>query len=181
MVSAMRRKLVAAIGALAVIVGLGWGLFVASREPEPPSWRQEAEGFLAVATPCCSDASLWSTLDAVNADGQRARPATAAETAGWINEWPYRNRQEDDDSDEVLLRVAAQSREVRCTGAPTGPDVRQEGDDKETLEAIRGRLECTYAKWKVWTGETAKERPNERHTVWVDEYGLFHGRVDFWR
>ena len=23
--------------------------------------------------------------------------------------------------------------------------------------------------------------PNERHTVWVDQEGFFHGRVDYWQ
>ena len=88
---------------------------------------------------------------------------------------------EDRDSSEVpQLKVAAQSSEVRCTGRPTGGEIPQSGDDEETLEALRQRRECNYTKWKAWSGETAAERMNERHTVWADENGFFHGRVDYW-
>ena len=175
-----RRKLFA-------IVVIGWALLVAvgfalSRGPdEEESWKPAAEGFLAVPTPCCTKASLWDALDAVTPDEQRARPASAAEASQWLNDWPYRDRDEDGIADEELLRVHIQNSEVRCSGAPTGPDVPREGDDEETLEAIRYRPECRVIKWKVWSGETAEEHLNERHTVWVDEDGFFHARVDYWR
>ena len=38
-----------------------------------------------------------------------------------------------------------------------------------------------YVKWKVCAVETAAERPNERHAVWVDENGFFRGRIDYWK
>lgn len=172
---------VAASTAVAVLLGVGWWLSSPLREPAAPSWKAEAEGFLAVPTPCCMDAALWSTLDTMTADGQRPRPATAAEAARWLSTWPWRSREDSDPSNGAELFVAARSREVRCIGAPSGPEVPQEGNDEETLMALHGRRECTYAKWQVWTGRTAQKRPNERHTVWVDEEGLFHGRVDYWR
>jgi hypothetical protein len=77
--------------------------------------------------------------------------------------------------------VALQNSEVRCVGAASGPDVPQTGNDEQTVARLRDRRECTFAKWKVWTAETAAGRPNERHTVWVGEDGFFHGRVDYWR
>jgi hypothetical protein len=50
-----------------------------------------------------------------------------------------------------------------------------------TLMSTHEHLVVTDAKWKVWSAETADERPNERHTVWADEDGFFHGRVDYWQ
>jgi len=165
------------VGALLLTAGL-----VLSKRADAPSWKPAAEGFLAVPTPCCTEASLWDSLDEVSADGQRPLPASAEEAAQWLNEWPYRARDEDDTQrDRALPAIAAQSSEVRCTGAPSGPKVPQKGDDEQTLDAIRDRRECTYAKWKVWAAETAGDQLNERHTVWVDEGGFFHGRVDYWR
>jgi len=70
---------------------------------------------------------------------------------------------------------------VKALGKPSGPEVPQEGDDAETLRAVHFRRECTFAKWKVWDKQSAGGRMNERHTVWVDEDGLFHGRVDYWK
>jgi len=170
---------------LAIIIAVGAILFalafaVSRRDEEPKSWKPAVEGFLAVATPCCTAASLWDTLDTVTADGQRARPASVEEAAEWLNDWPYRSRDEQDGPDEEQPGLSAQSREVRCVGAPSGPDVPQDGDDEETLEAIRNRRECTYAKWKIWKPEAAHGHLNERHTIWVDENGFFHGRVDYW-
>lgn len=169
--------------AITIVVGallLAVGFALSRRADKATSWNPAVEGFLAVATPCCTTASLWDALDKVTADGQRARPASVAEAAQWLNDWPYRGRDEHGTPGEEQLGVAAQSSEVRCVGAPTGPEVPREGDDEETLEAIRYRRECTYAKWKVWSGETAEEHLNERHTVWVDEDGFLRGRVDYW-
>lgn len=164
---------------MAILVAVG---FAVSKDADTEkSWKPEVEGFLAVATPCCTRASLWDDLDTVTADGQRARPASAAEAAQWLSEWPYRSRDEHGTADEEQLRIAAQSREVRCTGPPSGPEVPQRGDDEETLKALYFRRECTYAKWRVWTPGTAESHPNERHTVWVDEAGLFRARVDYWK
>lgn len=163
----------------ALLVALWIALEMREDESEG-TWEAEVEGFLAVATPCCYRASLWESLDEVTADGQRARPATSAEAAEWLDTWPYRSREEADSFEQPELSVAAQSTEVRCTGPATGAPVPRRGDDVESLEAIRTRRECTFAKWKVWSGETAAQRPNERHTVWVDEQDRFHGRVDYW-
>jgi len=183
MKAAHKRSLVALVAVVAIIAGAAFAIGGAlpNRDGKAESWTQPVEGFLAVATPCCSRASLWDALDVVTPDKQRARPASAAEAAGWLNDWPYRSREEHDSADDEALNVAAQSREVRCIGAPTGEPVPQGGDDAETLEAIRHRRECTYGKWRVWSGETAEKRPNERHTVWVDDAGWFHGRVEYWR
>jgi hypothetical protein len=163
----------------AVLLALGLALW--RRDDKAKSWTPAAEGFLAVATPCCTKASLWDALDALSDDGQRARPATAAEAADWLNEWPYRDRDEHTMPDEGQFHLAAQNREVRCVGEPSGPEIRPDGDDEETLNGVHFRRECTYAKWRVWAGETAEKRPNERHTVWVDDGGFFHGRVDYWK
>lgn len=182
MKAAHKRSLVAFVAVVAIIGGVGFavGGALSNRGDKAESWTQSVEGFLAVATPCCSRASLWDALDAVTHDDQRARPASAAEAAQWLNDWTYRSREEHDSADEEELSVAAQSGEVRCMGSPTGAEVPQDGDDEKTLEAIRHRRECTYGKWKAWSAETAKKRPNERHTVWADDDGLFHGRVDYW-
>jgi len=169
---------------MAVVLGgilLAAGFFLSRRADKAKSWDPEVEGFLAVATPCCTEASLWDALDAVIGDGQRARPASASEVEQWLNDWPYRAWDEHDSLHEGTLSVAAQSSEIRCVGAPTGPEIPATGPDAQTLGAIRYRRECTYAKWKIWSAKTAEELPNERHTVWVDEEGFYHGRVDYWR
>lgn len=176
------KRLVVALAIVggALVVALG----IAMTRPEKKkaaSWGEEAEGFLAVATPCCSSASLWDSLGEVTSDGQRARPASTSDAARWLDDWPYRSREDRDSSEVPQLKVAAQSSEVRCIGRSTGGEVPQSGDDEETLEALRQRRECKYTKWKAWSGETAAERMNERHTVWVGENGFFHGRVDYWR
>lgn len=167
--------------ALAVLLAVGFAVSW-SHDETADSWTAGVEGFLAVPTPCCTKASLWSSLDEVSADGQQARPATAAEAARWLDQWPYRSRDERDAaSREEALQISAQSSEVKCIGSPTGPSIPARLPDEDILKAIRNRHECTYARWKVWSGRTAQERPNERHTVWVDEAGFFHGRVDYWR
>ena len=170
--------------AITIIVAallLAVGFALSRPDDKAKSWTPAVEGFLAVATPCCTKASLWDALDALSDDGQRARPATAAEATDWLNEWPYRDRDEHTIPDEGQLQLAAQNREVRCVGKPSGPEIRADGDDEETLNGVHFRRECTYAKWKVWAGETAEKRPSERHTVWVDDGGFFHGRVDYWK
>lgn len=171
---------------LASIVAVGGVLcaivFVFTRPAQgAESWKPAAEGFLAVATPCCAEASLWEDLDTATADQQRARPATAAEAAEWLNKWPYRTRNQPDMPDGDPLEVGARGSEVRCAGEPSGPELRPDGDDEETLRGVRFRRECQFVKWKAWVGDTTKKRPNERHTVWVDEDGFFRGRVDYWR
>ena len=183
MKAAHKRSLVALVAVVAIIAGAAFAIGGAlpNRDGKAESWTQPVEGFLAVATPCCSRASLWDALDVVTPDKQRARPASAAEAARWLNDWPYRSREEHDNADDEALNVAAQSGEVRCLGKPSGPEVPQKGDDAETLSAVHFRRECTFAKWKVWDKQSAGGRMNERHTVWVDEHGLFHGRVDYWK
>lgn len=173
-----RRGVWFGVGALALVaVAVVWAL---NRGPSAETWQPEAEGFLAVATPCCEEASLWRDLDSETDDGQRARPATAADAAAWLNTWPYRDRGEEDTQADAPLQVAVRSNEVRCVGPPSGAEVPRDGDDVATVEALRDRTECSYARWQVWADETAAERPNERHTVWADEDGAFHGRVDYW-
>jgi hypothetical protein len=168
-----------AVVAAALVIGVGTAWILQEDEPEA-SWQPIAEGFLAVATPCCTEASLWDSLEAVTSDGQRARPATAAEAVLWLDDWPYRQRL-DDRPTPTTLQMAAQSSEVRCIGPPTGAAIPRRGNEVETAEALKRRRECTYAKWKIWSDATAGEHPNERHTIWVDEDGFYHGRVDYWR
>jgi len=154
------------------------GIAIMSK-PEPPSWRPEAQGPLGIVS---SNGSLGDRVDIVPENGAQLQPATAAEAAEWLNRWPYRSRAgRRPPADEERLSVGAQSAEVRCSGPPVEPSIVPDGDDAGTLAAIRRRQECEYAKWKVWSGETAESRPNERHTVWADEAGRFHGRVDYWR
>lgn len=152
----------------------------ASREE---AWSTEVEGFLAVPTPCCSEATIWKDLDRISEDGQQARPATPAEAARWLNTWPYREREavDEDGEPEQPLLIAVQNTEVRCVGKPTGAEVPQHGDDAETVRALRRRQECVFTKWKIWSEENTEPPSDERHTVWADEEGRFHGRVDYWR
>lgn len=168
-----------AIVAGALLFALGFALSRPAEQPE--SWKPAVEGLLAVPTPCCTKASLWDDLEALSDDGQRARPASAEEAADWLNDWPYRGRDEQSPTDEGQLQRAAQNREVRCVGEASGPEIRPDGDDTETMNAIHFRRECTFVKWKAWSAETADELLNERHTVSVDEEGFFHGRVDYWQ
>ena len=177
----VNRRRAAWIAAIAVALIAAAVIVTRMRSGKKDTWYSDTEGFLAVATPCCTRASLWSSLEEETADGQSARPATAVEAAEWLNTWPYRSSEDDATFEEPTLILAGQSTEVRCTGAPTGDPVPRQGDDVESLQAIRARRECSFAKWKIWAGETAKERPHERHTVWVDEQDRFHGRVDYWR
>jgi len=108
MKAAHKRSLVALAAVLAILGGVVFavGGALSNRGDKPESWTQPVEGFLAVATPCCSRASLWDALDAVTHDDQRARPASAAEAAQWLNDWPYRSREEHDRADEEELSVA---------------------------------------------------------------------------
>jgi len=176
------KRIAVALALVAAILILIAGIRMSKHaEKEPPSWSAAGEGFLAIATPCCSSASLWDSLDEVTHDGQRARAATVVEAVRWLNTWPYRSRDDRDLPVEPGLVPAAQSSEVRCKGAPTGGEVPQRGDDEETLEAVRERRECAYVKWRAWTAESPAKRLNERHTVWADENGFLHGRVDYWR
>jgi hypothetical protein len=100
-----------------VILAVGFALSRrAGTTPSSKSWTPAVEGILAVATPCCYKASLWDDLDEVTDDGQRARPASEVEAAQWINDWPYRSRDDDDKTDEAQRLVAAQNGEVRCVG-----------------------------------------------------------------
>lgn len=175
------KRRVLAITIVVGVLALAVGFALTRRADKAESWKPAAEGFLAVATPCCSEASLWEELDTVTADRQSARPATAAEAADWLNEWPYHTRDESDMPDAEELQLAARNSEVRCVGEPSGPEIQPDGDDTETLNAIHFRRECTFAKWKAWSAEAANAVLNERHTVWVDQEGFFHGRVDYWQ
>jgi hypothetical protein len=178
--STANKRMLVALAAIGGVLILSVGIALTMRREKAESWNAAHEGFLAIATPCCTHASLWDALDTMTPDGQRARPASAAEAAQWLNDWPYRSREDHDSPQETQLSVALQNTEVRCVGPPTGGEIPQHDDDDETLEAIRHRRECVYAKWKVWSVETANEHLNERHTVWADDDGFFHGRVDYW-
>jgi hypothetical protein len=131
------------------------GFVLSQRDNDAPSWKSVADGFLAVPTPCCTEADLWNELDTTREDGQRGRPASAEEAAEWLDAW--RDGAEGELTEE--LQVAAENQEVRCVGKP----------------------ECSYAKWRIWSSETAERRHHERRTVWVDEAGFFHGRIDHWK
>ena len=179
--STVTKRMIVALAAIGAALILAVGIAWIMRGEKAASWNAAHEGFLAIATPCCTQASLWDALDTMTPDGQRARPASAAEAAQWLNDWPYRSRDDHDGPKEAQLSVAIQNREIRCVGRPTGGEIPRSGDDEETLKAIRHRRECVYAKWKVWSTETANERLNERHTVWADDDGFFHGRVDYWQ
>lgn len=174
------RRMIIAV-TLVVMVGAAVAAFVWRGSTRGERWRAEFEGLLAVPSPCCTEATLWDSIDQVTNDGQRPKPATAAEAALWLNTWPYRERGEEANPDEPPLAIGIRNSEVRCVGTPTGPDVPRTGDDAYTLEAVRMRRECVFTKWRVWAPETAEWRRNERHTVWAEEDGLFRGRVDYWR
>ena len=179
--STATKSVLIAIG-IAGAASLGaWALLSGSDDQGPEEWKAAHEGFLVVAAPDGVSVELQGDLAAENSNGRSARPATAAEALIWMDAWPYRAPGASESPVVEGLHLAARSREVRCTGAPTGEPVPQRGNEEETLEALRARLECTYAKWMVWSGETAHTHPNERHTVWADERGRFHGRVDYWR
>jgi hypothetical protein len=172
--------------ALALLVaGLHFAVGFALTRPTSESWKIHAEGLLAIPTPCCSEASLWESLDEVSEDGQRPRPATAVEAARWLNDWPYGDHDEAAFSEGEPLEASVKNMEVRCVGTPTGPEiVPRTGSDAYTLESIRLRRECVFTKWRVWSQETTAttaERLHERHTVWAGEDGFFRGRVDYWR
>ena len=175
------RGVLVGLGLLILATAVGAWVWLRDAEPETETWQPAVEGFLAVATPCCEEASLWSDLSVETDDGQRGRPATAEETAVWLDTWPYRERGEEEVPEASELKVSMRSSEVRCVGPASGADVPRNGDDAATVEALRNRRECSYARWRVWAEETAEDRLNERHTVWADEDGLFHGRVDYWK
>lgn len=177
--STASKSVLIAIGIVGAASLGAWALKSGSDDQAAETWRMAHEGFLTFSAP--NGVELRGDLAAGGADGHSVRPATAAETLTWMDAWPYRAPGAWESPDAGGLHLAAKSREVRCTGAPTGEPVPQRGDEEETLEALRTRLECTYAKWMVWSGETATAHPNERHTVWADEDGRFHGRVDYWR
>ncbi|MGB5813148.1 MAG: hypothetical protein WBG86_21620 [Polyangiales bacterium] len=160
--------------AIAAIAAIVW----ANRAPDEETWQPATEGFLAVATPCCTEASLWDSLSTESPDHQRPRAATPAEAAAWLNTWPYRERGANSDMEEPA--VSMRSSEVRCVGPPSGPPVPRNDDDEETIAALSKSPACVYARWKVWKNGARGGRPNERHTVWADESGLLHGRVDYW-
>jgi hypothetical protein len=180
------KRMVAALAGI-LIIGVCIALIVRDRfgqgASEPGankvagSWSTGDEGFLAVATPCCSRASLWDSLDTVSPDGQRARPAVPAEAAGWLNEWPYHSRGDRDGSGVAELRVALRGRTVKCQGAQRFGTIPKQ--DEDVLRTLRGRRECEYTKWQAWTGGTSIGQPRERHVVWVDEDGRFQGRVEY--
>lgn len=96
-------------------------------------------------------------------------------------QWPSRGRDKHGARGEGSLGLAVQRSEIKCTGEASGPEIRPDGDDTETMNAIHFRRECTFAKWKAWSAEAANAVLNERHTIWVDQEGFFHGRVDYWQ
>jgi hypothetical protein len=183
----MLAALATIAGILIIGIGVGLAFITGSRsgqatdESKPSdaagSWSTEDEGFLAVATPCCSRASLWDSLDAVSPDGQRARPVLPDEVVGWLNAWPYRSREDRDGSGDTELRVAARGRLVKCRSRQAFGKV--PNDDEDVLRRLRDRRECEYSTWKAWTEETSAGHLAERHTVWVDEDGNFRGRVEY--
>ena len=175
------RHVILAITVVAGALLFAVGFSLSRPTHRPKSWKPAAQGLLAIATPCCTKVSLWEELEGLSDDGERARPASPTEAAEWINEWPYRLREEQSAAGETEFHLASRGSEVRCAGEPSGPEIRPDGDDTETMRAVRFRRECTFVKWKVWSAETAEELPNERHMVWVDEDGFFHGRVDYWQ
>ena len=179
------KRTAAAVTILGVLIaGTAIALFLRGRADEATApdasaspWSVVDEGFLAVATPCCADASLWDALDTTTPDDQRARPASAAEVADWLNRWPYRSRDEADGSPEEQLRVAARGSDVRCfDGKGFGDRPALEAD---LVRALQQRSECEYSRWQAWTPATANGRLPERHTVWADADGHFHGRVKY--
>ncbi|MEM9729416.1 MAG: hypothetical protein AAF997_12575 [Myxococcota bacterium] len=173
-----RRRMLIGIGTLVFALGVGAGVWYRS-QGETAGWHPSAEGFLAVATPCCEAASLWDDLRTETHDGQRGRAVTVSEAAAWLDTWPYREREDETTVGAQGVAVALRSEEVRCVGAARADDVPL-GDDTTTLESLRGRQGCSFARWQVWAEPTAAELPHERHTIWADEDGLFHGRVDHW-
>jgi hypothetical protein len=175
------EKRISLVITLATVAALSAIVFALTRpRNDTKSWKTHAEGILAVPIPCCTEASLWESLDSVRDDGQRPRPANATESARWLNEWPYRSH-DDSDAPAESPGIAIRNSEVRCFGTPTGPEVPRAGDDAYTLEAIRLRYECMFIKWRVWNADTPKDRLDERHTVWAEHDGFFRGRIDYWR
>jgi hypothetical protein len=174
-----RKQAIAVVIMLSVIAVVAATAIVQTEAEE--GWETGREGLLAVPYPCCTDATLWSSIDEVREDGQRPKPATAAEAAAWINTWPYRVGTEDPTSRESAPRSKVRNTEVRCTGIPVDPELAWNGNDTYTLEAIRFKRQCVFTKWRVWAGDQSSNPPNERHTVWAGDDGFFYGRVDHWR
>ena len=85
-----RKVVVIALALIGALSAIGFALTRGSDGAR--SWKTHADGILAVATPCCSGASLWESLDTERDDGNRPRPANAEEAARWLNEWPHRSR-----------------------------------------------------------------------------------------
>ena len=172
-----RALVVATFVAIGAAVGTGFAL---GGNGNAPTWTTHAEGLLAVPSPCCTDATIWRSLDEISDDGQRPRPASAAEAAAWIDRWPHAPRGELAHEHGAPLEVRIKNSEVRCTGTPSGPEIFDTGNDVHTLEAVRLRNECVFTKWRVWSEATAETRLHERHTVWAGDDGFFRGRVDYW-
>ena len=160
---------------------LAIGFFLALPGESTTSWKTELEGLLAVPSPCCTEATLWASIDEVSEDGQRPKPATAEEAARWLNTWPYQPRGEGADGAAQAPGIGIKNSEVRCTGTPTGPDIVPGRNDVYTLEAVRLRRECVFTKWRVWDADAPEDQLNERHTIWGGQDGFFYGRVDYWR
>lgn len=174
-----RMVLVVALVVAGALLAIGF--FLARPRESKESWTTEFEGLLAVPSPCCTEATLWESIDAISEDGQRPKPATAEDAARWLNTWPYQPRGDDAGGTTEAPGVGIKNSEVRCVGTPTGPDIVPGRNDAYTLEAVRLRRECVFTKWRVWDIDAPEDQLNERHTIWGGEDGFFYGRVDYWR
>ena len=170
------KSLAVGLAATGAALAVAAVITLVNRDSDGESWQSDSEGFVAIASGGSAEIGLWKTLNTETPDGKPLRPASVDEVAQWLDAWPYHAR----DGDEPLS-VALQSSEVRCSGAASGEGLRPGSDDRETLVALRDYPGCTYARWRVWSGETADRYLNERHTVWTDAEGFFHGRVDYWK
>jgi len=103
------RRVIFAVTIVAGALLSAIGFALSRPADQPKSWKPVVEGFLAVPTPCCAKADLWDALETVTADGQRARPAFAAEAAQWLDDWPYRSR----DDPEITKRTSESRRLAR--------------------------------------------------------------------
>ena len=175
------KRMALGVALLAAGALFATGIFLTRTGSDEESWRPHAEGLLAVPTPCCTEATLWESLEQISHDEQRPKPATAEEAARWLNQWPYRARGDEADPNEAPLGIGVKNEEVRCIGEPSGPEIVPGRGDAYTLELVRMRRECVFTKWRVWDQETAERRPNERHSIWAGDDGFFRGRVDYWR
>jgi len=93
------KRVVVALAIIGGAVILAVGIALTKPDEKAESWTPAAEGFLAIATPCCTQASLWDALDAVTPDEQHARPASAAEAAhsffhARVDYWRWRKQAE---------------------------------------------------------------------------------------